>query len=245
MPRFNVKSSQESKTINLADGEAFQESPKLEFISILLTSFIKDKYYRCADDTIKRLIELTESIPDKKFIAKTAIYARNEFGMRSVSHLVAGEVARLVKGQQWTKRFFDKVIHRVDDITETLAYYLDRYRKPIPNAMKKGLARAFDKFDAYQLAKYRGEGAAVSLVDAMNLVHPIPTEKNEAALRMLVAGTLKSEGTWEARLTKAGQEAQVQDKKLDKKKTWEEIIDMWIITLPEEDRELETEFKSA
>jgi hypothetical protein len=38
---------------------------------------------------------------------------------------------------------------------EILAYYLQNCGKKIPNSMKKGFAKAFDKFDGYQLAKWK------------------------------------------------------------------------------------------
>ena len=223
MSKFNTKSTG-TKTVNLAGGEAFQESPELEFISILLTSFVQDQYYRSASDGIKRVKELVKSC-DKEFCAKSAIYARNEFGMRSISHVVAGEIAKHVKGKEWTKRFFDKVVFRVDDITEILSYYMGEYKKPLPNSLKKGLAKAFDKFSPYQLAKYRGEGKQLSLVDAVNLLHPKPFNGNEEALKQLVNGELVSKDTWESELTKAGQNAENAEDKAEKKKdVWVKLI---------------------
>ena len=220
MSKFNTKSTG-TKTTNLAGGEAFQESPELEFISILLTSFVQDQYYRSASDGINRVKALVKAC-DKEFCAKAAIYARNEFGMRSISHVVAGEIAKQVKGKEWTKRFFDKVVYRVDDITEILSYYKGEYKKPLPNSLKKGLAKAFDKFNEYQLAKYRGEGKQLSLVDAVNLVHPSPFNGNADALKKLVNGELVSKDTWESELTKAGQNAESKEDKVEKKK------DVWV-----------------
>ena len=211
-----------TRTVNLAGGSAYSETPKLELASILLTSFLKDKFYEREDQVVSRLINLITQAKDKKFVAKAAIYARTKFGMRSVSHLVAGELANQVKGEEWTKNFFDKVVHRADDITEILAYYLKNFGKPIPNSLKKGLAKAFDKFDQYGLAKYRGEGDEIKLVDAVNICHPVPTEKNGEALRQLVKGTLKcseDNETWES-VSSSG-------KFKTKKEKWEYIIDFW------------------
>ena len=111
-------------TRNLAGGEAFTMSAKLELVTILLTSFLENKFYRGGNATAKRLKELIGQISDKEFVAKAAIYARREAGMRSVSHLVAGEIAKNVKGAEWTKRFFERVVYRTDDVLEILAYYM-------------------------------------------------------------------------------------------------------------------------
>lgn len=224
MSKFNRKSSG-TKTVNLAGGEAFKETPKLEFVSILLTSFLKDKFYETENETMKRVINLIDTIKDKKFVAKAGIYARTKFGMRSVSHLVAGQIAKIVKGEDWTKRFFDKVVYRVDDITEILSFYLFTYGKPIPNSLKKGLNQALGRFDEYAIAKYRGENSELSLVDAVNLIHPKPTEKNKVALEKLVKGTLKSKDTWEIELTQAGQKAKTEEEKTElKKQSWVKLI---------------------
>src|SRR5436190_8332921 len=109
--RFNIlkKSNPGGATAaNLAGGQAFSETPKLELASLMLTSMLKDQFYRSADNTVTRLRELIAGMPDKRFAAKAAIYARREAGMRSVTHLTAAEVAKSVKGEPWTKAFYEK-----------------------------------------------------------------------------------------------------------------------------------------
>lgn len=227
MAKFNSPSSgartrAKNKIVtNVAGGSSYKQSDKLEFVSILLTSFVKAQYYKSAEDQMKRVNELIQAIPDKQFLAKAAIYARNEFGMRSITHVTAAEVARAVKGEQWTRRFYDKVVRRADDITEILSYYLATYGKPVPSSLKKGLAKSFDKFDEYQLAKYRADTKEVSLVDAVNICHPVPTDKNNSALHRLVRGELRSVDTWEAKLTKAGQSDNTEEAKSD---AWRSLL---------------------
>jgi len=115
---------------------------------------------------------------------------------------------------------------------EMLGYYLGKYGKPIPNALKKGLRLAIKKFDEYQLAKYRGEKSSVKLVDILNLVHPKPPKGMEEIYKKLINGELKSKGTWESKLTEAGQavkdiedEEEKQEKLAElKKKSWKELL---------------------
>jgi 60 kDa SS-A/Ro ribonucleoprotein len=222
MARFNFF-SKGSKTVNLAGGEAHQQSPELELISILLTSFANESFYRSANDTFERLKELVE-ICDKKFVAQSAIYARKTFGMRSISHVTASELAKYIGGEAWAKDFYTAVIHRPDDMMEILSYHTQHNGK-IPNSIKKGFAKSFDQFDRYALAKYRGEGKAFKLIDVVNLVHPTPTEKNQDAINALVRGELKSFDTWESEMTKAGQTAANEDEKgAFKKDVWVKLI---------------------
>lgn len=191
-----------SATTNLAGGAAYVETEKLELASIALTSFLKDQFYRTADETVSRIVELV--LRDPLFAAKAAIYARHEMGMRSVSHLIAAEVGCVVKGEQWTKRFYDRVVRRPDDVLEILACYKFRHPlTPIPNSMKKGLGAALARFDGYQIAKYKKQSADITLIDAVNLLHPKHTEH----LGALMKGTLASPETWEVQMTQAGSDA--------------------------------------
>ncbi len=220
--KFNTQAQNTQRTLNLAGGEAIVQSPKMELLSILLTSFVEDQFYRKSDQTLVRLRELMHVIGDHKFVAKAAVYARTQAGMRSITHVVAADLAKSVKGADWTKDFFARVVHRPDDVLEILARYVAEHKKPLPNSLKKGLGRALARFDAYQLAKYRGETRALKLVDAVNLLHPPHTE----ALGALVNGTLKPAETWETKLTQAGQEAKTEHAKAAKKsQAWAELIE--------------------
>jgi hypothetical protein len=221
--KFNtlLKQSARGNTANFAGGRAFSQSAKEELVSILLTATLGDQFYRSGDATIARVKELVAASDDKAFVARAAIYARTKAGMRSVSHLVAAELARGVKGADWTKRFYDRVVHRPDDVLEILACYLAAYERPIPNALKKGLGAALARFDEYQLAKYRHDSAELKLVDAVNLLHPPHSEP----LRKLVHGELTPADTWETKLTQAGARAASDEEAAElKSAAWEELI---------------------
>jgi hypothetical protein len=223
--KYSEKAHTSTKTVNLAGGEAYQESPKTELTSIALTSFLKDQFYRSADDTTQRVIQLMNTITDKEFIAKLAIFARQRYGMRSISHLMASELADQVKGEEWTKDFIFNVVKRPDDIIEILACFKAMHKdQPIPNCMKKGLANAFSKFDEYAIAKYRGEGHDFKLIDIVNLVHPKSTSKNKKALEALVQNKLRSFDTWEVELSKAGKTDSEESKQEMKKEAWKTLL---------------------
>jgi len=228
MSKFNTKKIVE-KVENKAGGQAYKQSDEMAFISLLLTSFVKDQFYRKADESLSDMKGYIKKIKDKEFLAKSAIFARDEFGMRSITHALAGELASEISGKEWSKNFYSKVVSRVDDMSEILSYYLqnktDIKSPKFPNSLKKGFAKAFDKFDAYQLGKYRSENKDVKLVDIVNLVHPTPTKKNGEALSQLINGDLKSTGTWESMLTSAGQRANDEEELKDlKADAWDELL---------------------
>lgn len=219
MARFNEKKKSISipNTTNLAGGQAFTVSPKLEMASILLTSFAKDQFYRSGDQTVARLAQLVNSEPE--FASKAAVYARNVFGMRTITHIVAALIARDIKGERWTKDFISKVIRRPDDATEIMALYLNSFGKPIPNSLKKGIAMAMGKFDEYRLAKYRMANHNVKLVDLFNLVHPKPNAKNSEVYSKLIKDELRSFDTWEVDISEAG------DDEEKKATAWTDLVE--------------------
>jgi len=225
MSKFNLKvTANEPDTINMAGGRAHTQSAELVLVSLLLTSFTNDKYYEKEGAERQRLRSLAEQV-DPLFAARAAVYARREFGMRSVSHLLAWMIGPRLSGQEWASSFYDAIVRRADDMLEISALVMGQGGK-LSNAMKRGFAAAIGRFDDYQLAKYRGEGHVVKMVDLVNLVHPIPNERNERALSALIGGSLKNEATWEAVLSAAGQTEGDEDAKAAAKSgAWVELIE--------------------
>jgi hypothetical protein len=74
-------------------------------------------------------------------------------------------------------------------------------KTPIAASVKKGLARAFTKFDEYSLAKYN-RNSAIKLRDVLFLCHAKPKDAAQAALwAKLAADTLATPDTWETNLS--------------------------------------------
>lgn len=215
MSKFNE--TKKTDVRNLAGGKAYKESNEMQLASLLLTSFGYDKYYQTEKEIFNRLERLI-AVCDKEFVAKAIIYARKQFGMRTITHMASSIFAKYAGGTEWGSRFFDKVVNRVDDMTEIVACHLSRKQK-LTNAMKKGFASALCRFDDYQLAKYKGEGKSVKLVDLVNLVHPKESERNNGAIGRLINGELKSFDTWESELSAAGDDIEA------KKAVWNRLLD--------------------
>jgi 60 kDa SS-A/Ro ribonucleoprotein len=78
-----------------------------------------------------------------------------------------------------------------------VALYWKDKKQPLSAGAKRGLARAFPKFDAYQLAKYN-RAAVVKLRDVLFLCHAKPKDAEQAAVwKKLVENTLEPPDTWE------------------------------------------------
>ena len=209
MPKFNQKKSvlNQPNTVNRAGGKAYTQSDKQAFTFIALTSFLEKQFYRSSNETMDEIIRYTQQMPD--YAMKLAIYARNTFNMRSVTHLIAGTCASMGCN---SRSFFDKVVVRLDDMSEIISVYQslspEAKRKngkvKLPKALKMGFRRAFNRFDDYQIAKYKMENRDWSLIDIVNMIRPVPTEDNQDSLNKLVNDELKQFDTWENEISSGG-----------------------------------------
>ncbi len=234
MAKFNEKKETRTNlTTNYMGEESYKQTPKEELIFSVLTSFFEDSYYESKESRIERVSGLIKEIAkrDPLFVAKLAIYVRNVFHMRSAFSVIMGELSKVHKGDSIVKNAIFAGAERVDDLTELVAYV----GKPVPNAVKKGVASALIKFDTYQLSHYRGENRKVSLVDVFNLVHPKPiNDTMSKTYNDLMNGKLKqSDTTWEVNISGVGQVAKEQnlneEEKIElKKDAWEKQIDIWV-----------------
>ena len=211
MSRFN-RTKKVEKVSNLAGGLAYRHGAEMELIVSCLTTFLDNKFYESGSDRAERIKNLCREVKPE-FLGKLAIVSRNVFHLRSVSHLLVGELARLHRGTDLVSKVIEHVAERPDDLTEIVAYL----GKPLPKQVKRGIRHALLNFSPYQLAKYRGESKDVSLVDLFNLTHPNPknaSKEQKKAWKELIDGTLKNEETWESRLS-SGE---------DKKKVWRDMV---------------------
>lgn len=168
----------------------------------------EDQFYEdgvAIADRVKALVPLVEP----REVAQLAVRAREEMKLRHAPLLVACEMARLPSHRALVAETLARIIQRPDEMTELLAIYWadalgpqqQRKRQPVSAQVKKGLAKAFTKFDAYQLAKYDREGP-VRLRDVLFLVHARPKDAaQEAVWKQLVDGGLPAPDTWEVALS--------------------------------------------
>lgn len=147
-------------------------------------------------------------------VAAIAWEARVQQKLRHVPLFIAREMARHKTHAALVGDLLPQIIRRPDELTEFVALYWQDGKQPLSKQVKRGLADAFARFDAYQFAKYNRD-TAVKLRDVMFLVHPTPATPDRAALYKQIAdNTLPTPDTWEVALS-TGQ---------DKRATWERLI---------------------
>lgn len=211
------------KVINHQGGESYALGPKKELATFLLTSFMNGSFHTSGDAQHARLVSLISQV-DPTFAAKAAIYARDKFGMRTVTHVVGARLPQLVKGEPWMKGFISNLIVRPDDASEMIAYHKSKIGGPIPNSLKKGVQLGLGKFNAYQMDKWNKGN--FNLVDTINLVTGGRNGKFRGSVisdvaNKLVKGELESAETWESALSQAGQ---AEDAEFSKATAWGDIV---------------------
>jgi len=215
MAKFNA-APEGLKTTNLEGHAAYKMTDKDRLVTQALTTFFGEpKFY---GDNASEIVATTKALAtaEPEFVAKLAVFARKEFNMRSVSHVLAAILAHEPKGKEFARGLINAAVVRADDITEIIAAYIAMFGKPIPNSLKKGVSDSLQRFDEYALGKYKAEGRKMKMRDALRICHPKPKDEAQAAMwKRCLAGELATPMTWETELSANG----------NTKETWEKLID--------------------
>ncbi len=216
--KTNLKASIKDFAHRLAGGQgapAAKQSDEAALRRLVMANLLwEDVAYQ---DGVSIAQEMARLIPlvEPSVVYQIAHDARHEQKLRHVPLFIAREMARLNTHKGLVANLLESVILRPDEMTEFLALYWADGKKPLSKQVKKGLAKAFVKFDAYQLAKYNRK-TVVKLRDVMFMVHPKPKTDEQALLfQQLAEDTLPVPDTWEVGLSSGK----------DKRQTWQRLIE--------------------
>ena len=213
MAKFNLNTSR--RTVNHEGHAAYSMDDKTLLVTMVLTSFINEKKFygdntSLMKQTVKRMID-----QDAEFVSKLAVFARREFNMRSVAHVLTAYLAHESKGKEYVRKTVKGIVLRGDDVTEIMSFYLSEFGKPVPNSLKKGINDVLVTFDEYTLAKYKGEGKTVSMRDVLRITRPTPKDAEQSAMfKRCIDGELAVPVTWETELSANG----------NNRETWTRLI---------------------
>lgn len=180
----------------------------------------EDAHYEEGESIADRIFGLAQMVKIDA-LAALAIEAREQMNLRHVPLLLLTALARVGSGNSIVSETIGRVIQRADELAEFLAIYAkmngvkpSAIKPKLSHQVRKGLARAFVKFNEYSLAKYNRD-AAVKLKDVLFLSHAKPQDEAQSELwKRLIAGELKAPDTWEVALSAGA----------DKKATFERLI---------------------
>jgi hypothetical protein len=229
MTKFNKKlptrvklSTNPTATVNKAGGLAFKASAKTDLTLRAVTALMSgEKYYTTASQTYKELNESIDAVlaKDPEYILKLAVFCRTEMHLRSLPIWLLARYAVSGVSIPNTRHYVNKIIQRADEITEIISACFSVSnglygRNTLPNLIKHGLNDSFNKFDAYQFAKYNRDGE-VKLRDALFLCHPKAKDAEQQLIFDGIANrTLVSADTWERSTCESG----------STKKVWDDIV---------------------
>jgi 60 kDa SS-A/Ro ribonucleoprotein len=231
--KFNILRKKANVVMNYEGAKAYAMTPEMELYAAVVTAGLSDSFYEKKDNRLDRIRQLmAQNAPE--YIARLAVYTRQQMHLRSVSMVLAVELAKINKGNDLVSKTVNGVVYRADEITELLAYYQMANARTGPKKLnklskqvQKGLATAFNKFDEYQFAKYNRD-AEIKLRDALFVVHPkARNEAQQTLFQKIAADSLAVPYTWETELSALGQIKFESPAKRSSAVTakWEELID--------------------
>ncbi|MCE7995553.1 MAG: TROVE domain-containing protein [Roseivirga sp.] len=231
--KFNVFKKTVAQTVNHEGAVAYTTSAELELYTAVVTASLSNTFYEKENERLQRIINLINRV-EPSFVARLAVYCREQMYLRSVPLVLITELSKSHNGDGLVGQTTQRVIQRADEITELLAYYQlsnlrtgDKQLNKLSKQVQKGLAQAFNKFDEYQFAKYNRK-TTVTFKDALFLTHPkAVSEAQQQVFDRIVNDALETPYTWEVELSAIGQEEykDASDKARAIKRKWEELID--------------------
>lgn len=182
--------------------------------SVMSCLLWEQEFYEDGTEIAKRIVDLVGKVTPSS-VATLAVQARTQFGLRHVPLLLTAALCKHASGTRLISDTVPLVVQRADELGELVAIYqkLNGKQAPLSKQLKLGLAKAFAKFDEYQLAKYDRDGD-VKLRDVMFLTHPKPAAGRKMLYKRLAERELKTPDTWEVELSGGA----------DKKATFERLI---------------------
>ena len=196
MAGFNKVKARGPQAKSYEGGSVYEKSPVDAWVNMLFSSFMEDKFYESAKDQQKRFEKLTQVMADTygyEFVAKAAVFARNELGMRSISQFVASWLND--KSFEDKRAFYRNFMHRPDDVAEIFAA-VDQLNGKRSHALVRGAADYISSLNEYKLAKYKLNSRTYNMYDIINITHA-----HSHAIDLYKAGELAAADTWEVNIS--------------------------------------------
>lgn len=195
MSKFN-KNISNQMVDSYEGGKVFEKDPLEEWMNVLFSSYLTDKFYESENTQTTRFIELTNKIIAKygaSFAAKAAVFARKELGMRSVSQLTAA----ILNGKQFDNKrhFFKSIVNRPDDVAEICAA-IEAFDAKRSHAAVRGFGDYLSSLGDYQIGKYKMKGKQYNMFDLINITHA-----HSESIDKYKARTLEAPDTWEVKIS--------------------------------------------
>lgn len=189
-----VKTRKSGKRVTTAEGgTGWKRTAKGELFLAAVTSLNEDTFYESAEARQERVAKLVAKVAkDGEWVLGLVGWLRRDAGLRAVPVMVAAEAVhyRLSKSMNGLNREIVRAsIGRLDETSEFIAYWLERFGRKIPSAVKRGISDALNNLlneGSYLKWSGRASRGSVSLGDVINLVHAKPKDSHQSALYQAV-----------------------------------------------------------
>lgn len=220
--RAPVQAQTTPNTVTFEGAPSYKFDSMMELYMAVSTCLMGEpKFYESGDERskrIRRLIAKAVSAGEVEMVAKLAVYCRETLNLRSVPIFITVSLAKELRDQniKWDglRRLSNRVIQRADEVREMFAaaenIFGDNqnnklFKRTAPKALLKGIGDSLNKFDEYQIAKYKGGSGAVSFKDVLRVVHPKPANESKGLLfAKIMNDTLAPAETWETKISNSG-----------------------------------------
>lgn len=213
MANFNKRVSKAPNATSYEGGAMYSKDPVEDWMNFLFSSYLEDRYYESASKQTERFLGLLDQVYDKcgaEFVAKTAVFARNELGMRSVAQLTAAWLNAHKFDRK--RNFYRNFCHRPDDVAEIFAA-IDFLEGKRSHALVRGCGDYLSKLTEYQLGKYKMNSHGYNMYDCINITHA-----HSSAIDDYKAGNLSAPDTWEVAISAA-------DSKEARDEEWKRLVE--------------------
>lgn len=239
--QFNRKKQKRKQQAHSKDTVTYEGGPaysyidaRQELVAAVATTFLDDKYYESGRERLTRIRKLIrQCVIDghAKFVYQLAVTARQEWHLRSVTHLLLGELVFLPEGRvDLTRRALLKAWVRPDDMLQTFAYWYHRNggkKARMPRVLRNAVQDRLLKLDMFQAAKYHGNEMEISLRDLLRMTHPdrkqVSDELRRAELGKVFDAILQNNIPTTSENWRSMQHKLINDG-MPKAKVWEKVI---------------------
>lgn len=198
MSKFNTKQEGAAKGSSHEGAVLYQKDPIEDWINFLFSSYLEDGYYTDTNTRQEEFLKLTEQVYNThgaEFIAKAAVFSRNELGLRSVAQLMAAWLNN--RSFENKRGFFRNFCHRPDDVAEIFAA-IDMLGNKRSHAAVRGCGDYLSRLNEYSIGKYKLNGKNYNMFDLINITHA-----TSYAINKYKDGSLATPDTWEVNISTA------------------------------------------
>lgn len=162
-------------TINQAGAPAYKFEDRHALAQLVVTSCFNGTYYSNAEDQLNQVLELARKI-DTEFIAKAAVYSRQNALMKDAGIVLLAVLASRDDGIPYFKAIFPKIVDNVKQLCNFARVIRSGTagRRNFGHAIRNTINKWINSQDLSKLIKGAVGQADPSLADVLKMVHTKP-----------------------------------------------------------------------